>query len=153
MPDFIFSADSHIVEPPEVWQRVEAKFRDRAPRVVRNPNNQAELGEYYVFEDLKPIIVTRFFGAGHLHDRQKWLEFVEHGFEYAPKSVWDPAARLAEQDLDGVDGELLFPTMGMVALAAKDDELKAACFRAVNSYIAEYAAHAPNRLVGVGVIS
>jgi len=153
MVDFVFSADSHIVEPPEIWQRVEARYRDRAPKIVRNPNSQEEPGEYYVFEDLKPIIVTKFFGAGHLHDKLKWDDFRPHGFENAPPSLWDPAARLAEQDEDGIDGELLFPTMGMVALAAKDDELKAACFRAVNAYLAEYCATAPDRLVGVGVVS
>jgi predicted TIM-barrel fold metal-dependent hydrolase len=151
MADFIFSADSHIVEPPEMWERVEARFRDRAPRIERDVNG--EKGEYYVFEDLKPIIVTRFFGAGHLHDQRKWDAFFPGGFEKAPRSLRDPAARLQEQDLDGVNGELLFPTMGMVALAAKDDELKAACFRAVNAYLAEYCRYAPNRLVGAGVVS
>jgi predicted TIM-barrel fold metal-dependent hydrolase len=43
--------------------------------------------------------------------------------------------------------------MGMVILAGKDDELKAACFRAVNAHLAEYCAHSPDRLVGVGVVS
>ncbi|MDB5445714.1 MAG: putative aminocarboxymuconate-semialdehyde decarboxylase [Phenylobacterium sp.] len=152
MVDFVFSADSHIVEPPEMWQqRVEPRFRDRAPRVVRSLNDQP--GEFYVFEELKPIGVTRFFGAGHLHERQKWLAFEANGFDAAPQSVRDPSARLVEQDRDGVDGELLFPTMGMVILAAKDDELKAACFRAVNAHLAEYCAYAPNRLVGAGVVS
>ncbi|MET0378403.1 MAG: amidohydrolase family protein [Spongiibacteraceae bacterium] len=149
--NFVFSADSHIVEPPEMWQqRVEPAFRDRAPKTVRDING--EKGEFYVFDTLKPIRVTRFFGAGHLHDREKWQQFEPHGFEKAPASIYDPAARLKEQDLDGVDGELLFPTMGMVMLAAKDDALKAACFRAVNAHLADYCSHAPNRLVGVGVV-
>ncbi|MCH8089741.1 MAG: amidohydrolase, partial [Chloroflexi bacterium] len=31
----LISADSHVVEPPDLWQtRTDAKFRDRAPRVV-----------------------------------------------------------------------------------------------------------------------
>ena len=33
----IFSADSHFVEPPTMWvERMDAKFRDRAPRTVRS---------------------------------------------------------------------------------------------------------------------
>lgn len=151
MEEIVFSADSHIVEPPEMWQRVDAKYRDRAPRTERNVNG--EVGEFYIFEDLKPIRVTRLFGAGHLHDVAKWKAFEPNGFEIAPKQLWDPAERLADQDRDGVDGELLFPTMGMIILAAKDDELKAACFRAVNAHLAEYCSHSPSRLVGVGVVS
>ncbi|HUD90644.1 amidohydrolase family protein [Sphingobium sp.] len=153
MSDIIFSADSHLVEPPEIWQRVEPKYRDRAPKVVPMPSGQTVPGEYYVFEELKPILVTNFIGAGHLHDAEKWNKFRPHGFEVAPKSFREPSARLDEQDADGVDGEVIFPTMGMVVLAAKDDALKAACFRAVNSYIAEYCSVDTNRLIGVGVVS
>ena len=35
----LISADSHVVEPPDLWQtRTDARFRDKAPRVVRNGN-------------------------------------------------------------------------------------------------------------------
>lgn len=153
IPKLIYSADSHLVEPPEVWDRMEAKYRDRKPQVIRNLAGQTIPGEYYVFEGLKPIRVTNFFGAGHMHDKDEWARFMAAGFENAPDSVRNPAARLKEQDDDGVDGELIFPTYGMVILAAKDDELKSACFRAVNSYIAEYCSVDANRLTGVGVVS
>jgi predicted TIM-barrel fold metal-dependent hydrolase len=153
MIDLIFSADSHLVEPPEIWDRVEPKYRDRVPKVVDTPPGQTLPGQYYVFEELKPIPVTNFMGAGHLHDPEKWAKFRTRGIEGAPKSFRDPSARLDEQDADGVDGEVIFPTMGMVVLAAKDDALKAACFRAVNSYVAEYCSVDRNRLIGVGVVS
>ena len=33
MPPVIFSSDSHVFEPPDLWQtRIDAPFRDRAPR-------------------------------------------------------------------------------------------------------------------------
>jgi len=153
MPELVISADSHLVEPPEAWDRVAKEYRDRAPKVLRNPNNVAAPGEYYVFEELKPIAVAKFFGAGHLHDPVEWAAFNSKGFEAAPKSVRDPKQRLKEQDLDGVDSEVIFPTMGMVILAAKDDELKAACFRGINQYIADYCSVDPNRLLAIGVVS
>jgi len=153
VPDLIFSADSHIVEPPEVWDRVEARYRDRAPRLVTELPGHDLPGEAYVFEQLRPIPVTRFIGAGQMHDKAKWAAFQSHGFDAAPASLRDPAARLVEQDSDGVNGEVIFPTMGMVILAGKDDALKAACFRAVNAYIADYCSVDRNRLVGVGVVS
>ena len=37
MPGYrIVSTDTHIFEPPDLWlSRIEPKFRDRAPRIVR----------------------------------------------------------------------------------------------------------------------
>ena len=35
----IISADSHVMEPANLWQeRLDKKFRDQAPRVVKNEN-------------------------------------------------------------------------------------------------------------------
>jgi len=36
MPPLILSSDSHEFEPPDLWQtRIDAPFRDRAPRIQR----------------------------------------------------------------------------------------------------------------------
>ena len=36
MPPVILSSDSHVFEPPDLWQtRIDAPFRDRAPRIQR----------------------------------------------------------------------------------------------------------------------
>ena len=36
MPPVILSSDSHVFEPPDLWQtRIDASFRDRAPRIQR----------------------------------------------------------------------------------------------------------------------
>ena len=36
MPPVILSSDSHVFEPPDLWQtRIDAPFRDRAPRLQR----------------------------------------------------------------------------------------------------------------------
>src|SRR5580700_1332917 len=38
----LISADDHVQEPPDTWQkRVPAKFRDRAPKVVRTDQGDA----------------------------------------------------------------------------------------------------------------
>ena len=45
----VISSDSHVVEPPDLWTgRVEAKFRDRAPRVIRNEKG----GDWWHFDGL-----------------------------------------------------------------------------------------------------
>jgi len=48
----LISADSHFVEPPTMWaERLERRFRDRAPHAVRLDGKP---GEYFVCEDLAP---------------------------------------------------------------------------------------------------
>jgi predicted TIM-barrel fold metal-dependent hydrolase len=63
---------------------------------------------------------------------------------------WDPEARLPEQDRDGVAGEILYPTVGMVLCNHKDLDFKHACMQAYNRWIAEYCASHPDRLFGLG---
>jgi hypothetical protein len=41
------------------------------------------------------------------------LEHNKKGFDAAPPSVWDPAARIKDQDLDGVCAEVIYTSMGM----------------------------------------
>ncbi len=41
---FVLDADSHVLEPPDLWERyLERKFRDRAIRVVRSAEGVEQL--------------------------------------------------------------------------------------------------------------
>ena len=146
----IISADSHFVEPPTMWaERMDQRFRDRAPHTVRGHNGQE--GEFFVCENISPVPVAGFFGSGK--SAEELPQHRKKGFEVAPKSVWDPAERLKEQDADGVSAEALYTSMGMLLFGLDDAELRAACFRAFNDWAAEYCSYDPKRLIGLGVIS
>ena len=71
----------------------------------------------------------------------------------APRSVWDPAERLKEQDRDGVSAEALYTSMGMLLFGLDNAELRAACFSAFNDWAAEYCSYDPKRLIGLGVVT
>ena len=59
----VISADSHFVEPPGMWaERLDKKFRDRAPHTVKGHDGRE--GEFFVCENISPIPVAGFFGAG-----------------------------------------------------------------------------------------
>jgi predicted TIM-barrel fold metal-dependent hydrolase len=146
----IISADSHFVEPPTMWaERMDQRFRDRAPHTVRGHNGQE--GEFFVCENISPVPVAGFFGSGK--SAEELPQHRKKGFEVAPKSVWDPAERLKEQEADGVSAEALYTSMGMLLFGLEDAELRAACFRAFNDWAAEYCSYDPKRLIGLGVIS
>ena len=60
MGDFrLISADSHFVEPPTMWaERVDRKFRDRAPHTVKGLSGRE--GEFFVCENITPMAVAGF---------------------------------------------------------------------------------------------
>jgi len=62
----IVSADSHIIEPPDLWEKwLDATFQDRAPRVVED----GEGGQGWDFHDGgKPMtigLVTKTRGKSY----------------------------------------------------------------------------------------
>jgi predicted TIM-barrel fold metal-dependent hydrolase len=139
------SADSHVTEPPGTYvDRIDRRFRDRAPRMVRD----ARRGDLFVIEGLeKPIPMGLIAGAGKPADE---LAMFDARFEDMHRGGWDPAARLGDQDRDGIDAEVLYPTVGMLLCNHPDFDYKHACFEAYNAWIAEYCASAPDRLLGIG---
>jgi predicted TIM-barrel fold metal-dependent hydrolase len=146
----IVSGDSHFVEPPTMWaERIDAKFRDRAPHTKWGHDGRE--GEFFVCENINPVQVAGFFGSGKT--AEELPEHVKRGFDVAPKSVWDPAERLKEQDTDGVSAEALYTSMGMLLFGLDDAELRAASFRAFNDWAAEYCSHSPKRLIGLGAVT
>ena len=146
----IFSADSHTMEPADLWaQRIDRGFRDRAPRVITN--YQEKKGSFFVAEGLTPFPVGGGFAAGK--DPKDLATNQNVGYEQARPSGWDPIERLKDQDVDGVEGEVLYTTLGMFLFHLKDTNLQWACFRAYNDWVAEFASHAPKRLIGLGLIA
>ena len=126
MSDYLLiSADSHFVEPPGMWaERIDRKFRDRAPHTVKGLKGKE--GEYFVCENIEPMSVAGFFGAGV--PSQELPEHNKKGFDEAPISVRDPAYRLKDLDRDGVQAEVIYTSMGMPLFGLDDAELRAACF-------------------------
>ena len=66
---------------------------------------------------------------------------------------YDPKARLEEMAVDGVTVEVLYPTLGLHLYALEDAEAQEACFRIANEWLIDYCQVAPQRLVGIPLIS
>ncbi len=71
---------------------------------------------------------------------------MNHGYEAARPSGWDPVERLKDQDLDGVVAEVLYSSLGIALFNMKNVELQQACLRVYNDWLAEFCAHNPKRL-------
>ncbi len=141
----IISADSHITEPPGTYvDRIDHKYKDIAPHMVRDD----KLGDMFVIQGLsRPVMMGLVAAAGK---SAKELAAFGVKFEDMHRGGWDPEARLADQDRDGVFAEVIYPTVGMLLCNHKDFDYKKACFDAYNLWIAEYCAAHPDRLIGAG---
>lgn len=134
----LVSADSHVNEPPEMFaERLDARFRDRAPRLER-----VDGVECLVMEGMRPRKLPK--GRDVL---------TGEALERAQAGGWEPALRLRDQDRDGVSGEVVFPTLGLQAcFMAPDAALQMALAQAYNSWVAEVFAGHPDRFAPAAVI-
>ena len=146
-PYRLISADTHVNEPPDLWtSRVGARFRDRAPRIER-----FDEGDAWVIEGVSDPINFGMNACAGLDpaERRGWVRF-----EDIRAGGYDPAARLAEMDKDGVDAEVVYPTprLSQVVAANPDVELHHAMVAAYNDWLSEYVGHAPARFGGLAMI-
>lgn len=148
------SADSHIIEPAGLWQdRVDKKFRDRAPRVVNGIDGMRGRleGEWMLCEGLGPQRVAGF-AAADVEDPKLRKTADERGYKDLRPGAWDPVERLKDQDIDGVVFEVLYPSMALSMFGIPDAELQRIVFAAYNDWIADFASYDRKRLLGVGLI-
>src|SRR5260370_7264527 len=98
MADYkLISADSHFVEPPNMWvERIDKQFRDRAPRVVRGVNGQDV--EFFVSENINPTPVAGFFAAGIKPETLP--EHFKMGFSTSQPTASAPHALVHNHHLD-----------------------------------------------------
>ena len=152
MADYkLISADSHVSEPPNLWvERVDKKYHERAPRLVVDlPGRE---GAYFLYEGYEPHPIGVGLGAGK--SPQELAEFLTQGtYADARPGGWDPAERLKDNDLDGVEADVLYTTLGFRIFWLKDVGLQQDCFRVYNDWLADYCNYAPKRMAGLAMIS
>jgi len=145
----LVSADSHVVEPADVWtRRLGARYGERAPRVVAAHVGTA--GATFVCEDVPPFGIAAFSGADV--DPADLPEHFTAGYERVRPGGWDAAARLRDQQRDGVVAEVLYPSLALQLFRIRDPAFQADTFRAYNDWLAELCAQAADRLAGVALL-
>jgi predicted TIM-barrel fold metal-dependent hydrolase len=144
----MISADSHVIEPPDLWERVDADYRDRVPRLVAD-----EDADWIYLDDARLVSFTvgaqvgkRFEGLEHLKSSGRWQD--------VPPAAYQPGAYLEENETDGVWGAVIYPTVGFLLYTrVTDSGLLSALARAFNDWLAEFCAHDPGRLKGIAILN
>lgn len=140
------SADSHVVEPPDLWtKRIDRKYLDQAPRIVKG-------------EDQDYLIVPEEMGgkrgiglASAALVKNEDIS-MEGRFSDVLPGAYDPLVRIADQDRDNVEAEILYTSFGLTMYKIKDRDFQFACMQAFNDWLGNYCASAPDRLFGAALI-
>jgi predicted TIM-barrel fold metal-dependent hydrolase len=144
----IVDADAHVNEPPDLWlERVPARWRQRAPRVERT-----DRGDAWVFDDGKlQMHVGLTAVAG-----KSVLDYSNAGatYEQMRPGSWDTKARLADMDIDGIWGQVMYPSITLTGarVYGDDPELQHACVRAYNEWMLEFCEGSGGRLIPQAII-
>jgi predicted TIM-barrel fold metal-dependent hydrolase len=143
------SADGHVVEPADLWvSRMDKRFRDRAPRIESGPE-----GDSYVIDGLIPFPVG--LEGEVIEDKMKGKIEVMRGRRHAHTrpGAWDPKVRLADQSLDHVRAEVIYPgAFGLQFYYVKDAEYQRACIQTYNDWLSEFCSSSPERLLGAALL-
>jgi predicted TIM-barrel fold metal-dependent hydrolase len=144
------SVDDHLVEPPGLFeQTIPARFKDRAPRVVR----QADGSDVWQFEgSIIPNI-----GLNAVAGRPKEEYGVEPtAFDEMRPGCYDVDERVKDMDAGGVLGSMCFPSFpGFAArlfAASPDKDLALAVLRAYNDWHVDgWCGPHPGRFIPMGL--
>src|SRR5258706_3111254 len=143
-------ADGHSLERIDLWNNyIDAKFRDRAPRIVKGDNGKERLViEEHMVGDSR-IGIGRIGGVGA---RQGIVAADSLEYKDGKPGGFDPHARIPDMDADGIDAVFLYPSLGLFSGAIRDPALAAAVCRAYNRWLADYCKPYPDRLFGVAML-
>jgi predicted TIM-barrel fold metal-dependent hydrolase len=146
----IVSADGHTLEPPHMWERyLPKKFHAQMPRMVKDPEG-GDAWEFVPGDPAMPIgLVTNAGEWGKRYEDNNWFGTT---YENMRQGAFDGKARLDEQDIDGVDAEVLYPSQRTMAafMAQPDNDYHLAGVDAYNQWMwEEFSAADRRRLIGL----
>jgi predicted TIM-barrel fold metal-dependent hydrolase len=148
--DWLISVDDHVLEPAHLWQdRLPAKYREAAPRLVRDGD-----GEAWLYDGKR--MFTPGLGAVAGKSRQEF-SFEPITYEDMRPGCYDSVARLEDMDRAGVLASMCFPSFprfcGQVFNEARDRDLALLCVRAYNDWmIEEWCGLAPGRYIPLTLV-
>ncbi len=153
----VFDSDSHVVEPPALWEKyLEADFRAAGKLALWRHNGKTTSylkinGE--MFRDTMNPNLPRYalWRPGMTWDSIGDLDAsVPHPMT---PGASDPRERLKDMDAMGVDQTLLYPTWFAEGFPlVKDPDVAYALARAYNDWIADFCAASPKRLYAAAMV-
>ncbi|NCY15942.1 MAG: amidohydrolase [Actinobacteria bacterium] len=142
----VIDVDTHLTEPPDTWTRsFPASRHDVVPHVERIDGVDVWMAD------------GERLGAPGYYSMAGWDGIMPlstpRTFEEIAPAMFDPHARLAFMDAEGIDAQVLYPNVGGFGngyfLRLGDRELVAQCVRAYNDFLTDWCSADPNRLLAI----
>ncbi len=148
----VVDGDSHITEPTNLWDDyIDPKYRDTCPKIWIEADGREvfRIDDRLTFSDYPQpkklsIAASTLFGARNA--------LMPEGSNYfdGEKGGFDPHARIAWMDAEGIDGSVVFPTMALVCGHAMiDPDRSIAVSNAYNRWLADFCKPYPDRFLAV----
>ena len=131
MQDMILiSVDDHFIEPPDAFKYVPAKYKDKAPRVVRATDGSDRWSYHGKLQT--------FVGGSAVAGRSREERHLEpESYAQLRKAAYDVHARVDDMSANGVLASLNFGTLSGFAgefFLKGDPELNLVCLQALNDW-------------------
>ena len=153
----VFDADSHVVEPPALWERYLApEYRTLGKHALWR--EEGRTGAYLkvngeIFRDAGNPNLPRH---ALWHPGMSWDvigELDPHTRHPMTEGASDPQARLNDMDAMGVDQTFLYPTWFAEGFfLVRDPDVAYALSRAYNDWVADFCKAAPQRLFAAAIL-
>jgi predicted TIM-barrel fold metal-dependent hydrolase len=142
----VFSADDHIYEPPHIFDELPKHLRDIAPQPVKTDQGDG----WRIKPGDPPMLIGGAARAAKSVD-EVWTTTVT--FENMAAGAYEPAARVIDLELDGVDAQVLYPQIMRHGLRrCATAEVRAAVARTYNAWIVSFDRFDASRFVGLAVL-
>lgn len=136
MKPFVFSADSHIMEPATL-------FQDNLPAAMQNHAIHVRKEGEYLITGTKEKTIYRLRVGQH---RERALGDNER------RGIREIPGRLEDMELEGIDAEICFPSLGLWMYAIGDPEAEAASCRIYNDWNDGFLGGHKDRFVRCGML-
>ena len=145
----VISSDSHVIEPPDIWtNRIEPKYRDRAPQVIED-----ETGDFW-YIDGKQLVTSSLTGSRSGDRFEGKLDFHESFRGDVRPGGYIPEEQIKDMDFEGIYAGMLYPSFGLALYRCVHDiELLTSIFRTYNDWLAEFCNPFLARLKGIAMIN
>ena len=136
MKPFVFSADSHIMEPADI-------FLEGLPGALKKHAIHARKDGEYLITGTEEKVIYRLRVGQH---REKALGDNER------KGIREISGRLEDMELEGIDAEICFPSLGLWLYCLDDADAEAASARLYNDWNNRFLGGNPDRFVRCGML-
>ena len=139
----VIDADGHVLEPRAAFAHLPDDQRPRIETDARGLDHVL-VGNQEIFVGSLGMLGTPGAVVADLSNAKPLEEAIPGAF--------DPHARLADLDVEGIDAAVLYPTVGLAYWAIADPDAAIAVVRAYNDWLASFCETDPSRLFGVAAL-